>query len=70
MPNYTATLINDVGSRFQYVAIGQRDEDVKKFGVYNVDNLKDSPIYLISLNGSPSAREEHLLSLLQPENKP
>ena len=27
----------DVGSRSHYVAIGQRDEDVKEFGVYNED---------------------------------
>jgi transposase len=27
----------DVGSRSHYVAIGQRDEDVKEFGVYNKD---------------------------------
>ena len=27
----------DVGSRSHYVAIGQRDEDVKNFGVYNED---------------------------------
>ena len=29
----------DVGSRSHYVAIGQRDEDVKEFGVYNEDLL-------------------------------
>jgi transposase len=27
----------DVGSRSHYVAIGQGDEDVKEFGVYNED---------------------------------
>ncbi|MFM6518668.1 MAG: transposase, partial [Microcystis panniformis] len=27
----------DVGSRSHYVAIGQRDEDVREFGVYNED---------------------------------
>jgi hypothetical protein len=27
----------DVGSRSHYVAIGQQDEDVKEFGVYNED---------------------------------
>ena len=27
----------DVGSRSHYVAIGQTDEDVKEFGVYNED---------------------------------
>lgn len=27
----------DVGSRFHYVAIGQKPEDVRKFGVYNED---------------------------------
>jgi len=29
----------DVGSRSHYVAIGQGNEDVKQFGVYNEDNL-------------------------------
>ena len=27
----------DVGSRSHYVAIGQTDEDVREFGVYNED---------------------------------
>jgi hypothetical protein len=30
----------DVGSRFHYVAIGQKPEDVRKFGVYNEDLKK------------------------------
>ena len=29
----------DVGSRSHHVAIGQQDEDVKEFGVYNEDLL-------------------------------
>ena len=29
----------DVGSRSHFVAIGQTDEDVKEFGVYNEDLL-------------------------------
>jgi transposase len=35
----------DVGSRFHYVAIGQRPEDVRRFGVYN-DDLRQLLVWL------------------------
>jgi transposase len=36
----------DVGSRSHYVAIGQRDEDVREFGVY-AEDLKELTEWLL-----------------------
>lgn len=48
----------DVGSRFHYVAIGQKAEDVKKFGVYNedlkqlLDWLKENKITTVAMEST------------------
>lgn len=60
----------DIGSRSHYVAIGQSDEDVKEFGVYNEDLqglvqwLKDNRIQTVAME-STGTYWQNLYAVLQ-----
>lgn len=60
----------DIGSRSHYVAIGQSDEDVKEFGVYNEDLqdlvqwLKDNKIQTVAME-STGTYWQNLYAILQ-----
>src|SRR5258707_15310675 len=62
----------DIGSRSHFVALGQKDEDVKEFGVYNEDLaaianwLKENEVKTIAME-STGTYWQSLFSVLQSE---